>query len=121
LLCVKSEKGGKVIAIRGEWAILKLAVRKGGSNNEKPKPDKEKKKGKDSVGQAVTSVEPKGENEFVVLTVRRTALLRTNYDLLPICQTTKSLSFVTVDTALRSRWVSHIQRIIDSAAANNTC
>lgn len=70
LICVKVEKGGKVLAIRGEWATPKVTTRKEGSNGEKPKSDKEKKKGKDSVNQTIISVDPKGDTEFVVLTVR---------------------------------------------------
>ena len=58
--------------------ISKLTAGKGRSNGEKSKPDKEKekKKGKESVGQTVVSVEQKGENEFVVLTVRQTTLIK---------------------------------------------
>lgn len=83
LLCVKIRKGGKVLAIRGEWAIPKVTTGKEGSNSEKPKLDKEKggRKRKDSVNQTVISVDPKGEKEFVVLTVRRTPLHRANSDL----------------------------------------
>jgi len=79
LICVKIEKGGKVLAIRGEWTIPKVTTGKGGLNSEKTKPDKEKerKKGKD---QTVISVNPKGEKEFVVLTVCRIPLLRANSD-----------------------------------------
>lgn len=97
LICVKIQKGGRVIAIRGEWVIPKVLMVKERINNEKPKPDKEreKKKGKDSGNQTVNSVEPKGENEFVVLT------------------TTKSLSFIVEDSSLRSKWVSNIQRALD--------
>lgn len=81
LICLKSEKGGKVVTVRGEWAIQKVTILKERSNGEKLKPDKEKKKGKDSVNQPVISVEQKGENEFVVLTVRRTLLLGLSCDL----------------------------------------
>lgn len=114
LICVKIEKGGRVIAIRGEWVIPKVAAGKENSNCEKPRPDKEKekKKSKDSVNQAVISVDPKGDNEFVVLTVRH--LLRgVNSDSPCILQATKSFSFVAEDSALRSKWVSNIQRALD--------
>lgn len=109
LICVKIEKGGKVLAIRGEWAIPKVTTRKEGSNGEKPKSDKEKKKGKDSVNQTIISVDPKGDTEFVVLTVRRTPLVWGNGDLPCLCQATKSFSFIAEDSALRSKWVSNIQ------------
>lgn len=85
--------------------------------NEKLKPDKEKKKGKDSGNHAVTGVEPKGEKEFVVLTVRQTPLLRTNFGLRCTRQATKSFSFITQDSTLRSKWVSNIQHALDPAAA----
>ena len=83
LLCVKIRKGGKVLTIRGEWTIPKVTTGKGGPNSEKPKLDKEKggRKRKDSVNQTVISVDPKGEKEFVVLTVRRTPLHWANNDL----------------------------------------
>jgi len=110
LICVKIEKGGK-LAIRGEWA-LKVTTGKGGANNEKPKPgkDKERKKGKN---QTIISVDPKGEKEFVVLTVCRIPLLRANSDSPCLHQTTKSLSFIAEDAPLRSNWVSNIQRALD--------
>lgn len=115
LICAKIEKGGKVIAIRGEWPIPKVSMAKERINNEKSKPDKEKekKKGKDSGNQAVISVEPKGENEFVVLTVRRTLLFGKSTDSPGVRQTTKSLSFIVEDSSLRSKWVSNIQRALD--------
>lgn len=83
MLCVKIRKGGKVLTIRGEWTIPKVTTGKGGPNSEKPKLDKEKggRKRKDSVNQTVISVDPKGEKEFVVLTVRRTPLHWANNDL----------------------------------------
>jgi hypothetical protein len=112
LICLKVEKAGRVLTIRGEWAIPKVAIGKGGSNSEKLKPDKEKKKGKDHVNQPVISVEPKGEKEFVVLTVRQTPLLGTSY-LPSTGQAAKSLLFVVEDSALRSKWVSNIHRALD--------
>jgi len=96
LICVKIEKGGKALNIRGGWPIPKVAIGKERTNCEKLKPDKEKKKGKDSANQAVISVAPKGENEFVVITAG------------------KSLSFVAEDSALRSRWVEDIQRELET-------
>ena len=79
MICVKIEKGGKVLAIRGEWVIPKVTTGKGGSNNEKPKPDKEKERKKEK-NQTIISVNPKGEKEFVVLTVCKIPLLRENGD-----------------------------------------
>ena len=79
LICVKIEKGGKVLAIRGEWVIPKVTTGKGGSNSEKPKPDKEKERKKEK-NQTIISVNPKGEKEFVVLTVCKIPLLRENGD-----------------------------------------
>ena len=117
LICVKVRKGGKTLAIRGEWAIQKVILGRDKSNSEKPKPDKEKKKGKDSVIQTVISVDPKGDNEFVVLTVRKTSLLRSNNDSQCFHQTTKSFSFRTEDSALRANWISNVQRVLDPAAA----
>jgi hypothetical protein len=119
LICVKIGKGGKVLTIRGEWAISKVTTGKEKSNSEKPKPDKEKggKKGKDSVNQTIVSVDPKGEKEFVVLTVCLIPLLWANSDLPCLCQMTKSHSFIVEDSALRSNWVSKIQRTLDPAAA----
>lgn len=117
LICVKVEKGGKVLPIRGEWSIPKIAIGKEKSNGEKLKPDKEKKKGKDSVNQAVASVEQKGEKEFVVLTVRQTPLPRTNYGSRFTRQATKSLSFAAENSDLRSEWVSQIRRALDCATA----
>ena len=94
LICVKIEKGGKVLAIRGEWVIPKVTAGKENSNGEKSKPDKERKKGKVSAtqiiidpkgkkgkvnaNQTIISVDPKGEKEFVVLTVRPIPLFWAN-------------------------------------------
>lgn len=121
LVCAKIEKGGKVLAVRAEWAIPKVTTGKVKPSGEKPKLDKEKekKKGKDSVNQTILSVDPKGDNEFVVLTVRQTPLILTNTD--PSCfrQTTKSFSFRAENSALRSNWVSKIQRELDPAAVSS--
>jgi len=107
LICVKIEKGGKVLVIRGDWAIPKVTTGKEKPNSEKPKPGGGRggmggMKGKDSVNQTVISVEPKGEKEFVVLTM------------------TKSLSFIAEDSALRLNWVSNIQRALDTTTASST-
>lgn len=110
---MKIQKGGRVLAIRGEWPIPKVAKGKEGLNNEKPKPDKEKKKGKDSANQTVVSVEPKGEKEFVVLTVRQTPLRWADCGSRCTRQATKSLSFVADASILRSQWVSNIQHALD--------
>lgn len=72
LLCVKTEKGGKVLAVRGEWVIA-AGKERSNSGNLKPDKEKEKKKGKDCGNQTVISVEPKGEKEFVVMTVRHSS------------------------------------------------
>ena len=117
LICVKVGKGGKTLTIRGEWTIQKVVLGKERSNSDKPKPDKDKKKGKDSAIQTIISVDPKGDNEFVVLTVRKTPLLRSNNDLQRFYQTTKSFSFRAEDSALRTNWVSNIQHVLDPAAA----
>lgn len=114
---MKVRKGGKTLTIRGEWVIQKVTLGREKLNSEKPKPDKEKKKGKDSVVQTIISVDPKGDNEFVVLTVRKTPLFRSNDDSQCFHQTTKSFSFRTEDSALRTNWVSNIQRVLDPAAA----
>lgn len=116
---MKVEKGGKVLAIRGEWAIPKLTTGKEKSNSEKLKPGGGRGAGrwKDSVNQTVISVDPKGDSEFVVLTVRQTLLLRADSDSPRPSQTTKSLSFVAGDSALRSKWVSSIQRFLDPTTA----
>lgn len=119
LICVKLEKGGRVLAIRGEWAIPKVAIGKERPNHERPKPDKEKKKGKDSANQAIMSVDPKGDKEFVVLTVRQTSFLKANGNSSCILQATKSVSFATEDSALRSNWVSNIQRALDLTTASS--
>ena len=78
---MKVRKGGKALTIRGEWTIQRVVLGKERSNSDKPKPDKDKKKGKDSAIQTIISVDPKGDNEFVVLTVCKTPLLRSNNDL----------------------------------------
>lgn len=67
LICVKVEKGGKVLAVRGEWVI---PTGKEKSNREEPKPGGGRGKGRGKEIQAVISVDPKGEKDFVVLTVR---------------------------------------------------
>jgi hypothetical protein len=120
LICVKIEKGGRVLAIRGVWVIPKVTTGKEKSSYVKSKPDKEKekKKGKDSVNQAIISIDPKGENEFVVLTVRR-AHLRASRNLPRIFQATKSLSFVAGDSALRSKWVSKVRRALEPATTSS--
>jgi len=112
LICVKIEKGGRVLAVRGEWLIPKVIL------GEKPKPEKEKekKKSKDTINQTVISVDPKGDNEFVVLTVRQALLRLINYGSPCIRQATKSLSFKAEDSALRSKWVLNIQRTLDPSA-----
>lgn len=106
LLCVKVEKGGKVVTIRAQWTIQKPTIPKERPSNEKLKPDKEKekKKGKDNANQTITSVELKGEKEFVVLTA------------------TKSHSFAAEDPDSRSKWVSNIQLVLraDPAIASIT-
>ena len=71
LICVKIEKGGRVLAIRGEWVIPETGKERPGC--EKPRPGGGRgggRKRKDSVNQTVISVDPKGDNELVVLTVR---------------------------------------------------
>ena len=75
LICVKVEKGGRVLAIRGEWVIPNGTTGKEKPSYEKPRPGGGRgaaRKGKDSANQTVISVDPKGDNELVVLTVRPT-------------------------------------------------
>jgi len=121
LICVKIEKGGRVLAIRGEWVFPKVTTGKENSNSEKPKPEKEKerKKGKDSLNQTVLSVDPKGEKEFVVLTVRQTPPLPANSASSCLHQAMKSLSFIADDSALRSKWVSNIQHALDPTTTSS--
>ena len=74
LICVKIEKGGRVLAIRGEWVIPNVTTGKEKPSCEKPRPGGGRgagRRGKDSVSQTVISVDPKGDNELVVLTVRQ--------------------------------------------------
>lgn len=120
LICLKIGKGGKALTTRGEWVIPKVALGKERSTSEKLKPDKEKKKGKDSANLAVLSIEEKGEKEFVVITVRQTALLGTNYELPCSRQATKSLSFTAESSDLRSTWMSNIRRALDPSSVSRT-
>ena len=81
LICVKVEKGGRVLAIRGEWVIPSATTGKEKPSCEKPRPGGGRgaaRKGKDPVNQTVISVDPKGDNELVVLTVRQTLPPRAN-------------------------------------------
>jgi len=121
LICAKVEKGGKVLTIRGEWTIPKVTAGTEKSNTEKHKPDKEKekKKSKDSANQTIISVEPKGEKEFVVLTVSQFHHPWVNSESSYTRQATKSLSFIAEDSILRSKWVSNIQRAINPATATS--
>lgn len=108
LICLKVGEAGRASPIRGEWA-LKPAVQKGGLDHDKLKPDKEKKKGKDILNQAVYEVHQKGEKEFVVLTVCQASFLGMSCNSWCARQATKSLSFAAEDSELRSKWVSNIQ------------
>jgi len=121
LICLKIEKGGRVLAIRGEWVFPMVTTGKENPKSERPKPEKEKerKKRKDSLNQTVISVDPKGEKEFFVLTVRQTTPLRANSDSSCLHQAAKSLSFIAEDSALRSKWVSNIQRALDPTTTSS--
>jgi 3-phosphoinositide dependent protein kinase-1 len=60
VVCIKVDKGGKALVVKAEMRSQK--------SSEKEK-DREKKKSKD-LSNNIISVGPKGEREFVILTVR---------------------------------------------------
>lgn len=57
VVCIKVEKGGRGLTVKAEFGSTGVTVK-----------EKEKKKGKD-LANNIISVDPKGEREFVILTV----------------------------------------------------